>query len=178
VLIRHAIENRPCSNTIHRLEIQAAEDKTKIRSWTDTEIAGHLRNVGPSGHEGAGLGFALMLYTGQRREPTLPSHDLGADVNAGTISSCAAKDRTQSSRFRLPSRPCSWFLAAAGAQPCDDHQHRNMANHSRLTVFSQWIRDADPRPPGSRSIVQPHGLRQGRWARRLAEAGLYRRHEG
>ena len=160
VLIRHSIEigwlKHDPSSGIKRPKTN------EVRSWTDAEIAA-FENHWPIGTKQR-LGFALMLYTGQRRSDV---HRMTwADVNDGTIR--VAQQKTgRKLRIRLH-RDLITVLTAA------ERNHATIINTEfgrPFTVdgFSQWIRDAIT-AAGLPLDCQPHGLRKAA-GRRLAEAG-------
>jgi len=160
VLIRHAIE---IGWLKHDPSTGIKRPKTnEMRSWTDTEIAAFEKQW-PIGTKER-LGFALMLYTGQRRSDV---HRMTwADVNAGKIR--VAQQKT-GRKLTIPlHRDLLMVLAAA------ERNHATIINTEygkpyTVDGFSQWIRDAI-NGAGLPLDCQPHGLRKAA-GRRLAEAG-------
>jgi integrase len=160
VLIRHAIE---IGWLKHDPSVGIKRPKTKeIRSWTDTEIAVFEKHW-PIGTKQR-LGFALMLYTGQRRGDV---HRMTwADVSEGTIR--VAQQKT-GRKLTIPlHRDLLTVLTAAKR---DHATILNTEYGKPYTVdgFSQWIRDAIT-AAGLPFDCQPHGLRKTA-GRRLAEVG-------
>jgi integrase len=160
VLIRHAIEigwfKHDPSSGIKRPKTN------EVRSWTDAEIAA-FENHWPIGTKQR-LGFALMLYTGQRRSDV---HRMTwAEVNDGTIR--VAQQKT-GRKLTIPlHRDLVTVLTAV------ERSHATIINteYGRPFTddgFSQWIRDAIT-AAGLAPDCQPHGLRKAA-GRRLAEAG-------
>ena len=160
VLIRHAIEigwlKHDPSSGIKRPKTN------EVRSWTDAEIVA-FENHWTIGTKQR-LGFALMLYTGQRRSDV---HRMTwADVNDGKIR--VAQQKT-GRKLTIPlHRDLVTVLTAA------ERNHATIINTEYggpFTVdgFSQWIRDAIT-AAGLPLDCQPHGLRKAA-GRRLAEAG-------
>jgi len=159
VLIRHAIE---IGWLKHDPSFGIKRPKTnEIRSWTDAEIAVFEKHW-PIGTKQR-LGFALMLYTGQRRSDV---HRMTwTDVNEGTIRVAQQKIGR---KLTIPlHRDLLTVLTAATG----DATILNTEYGKPYTVdgFSQWIRDAIT-AAGLAFDCQPHGLRKAA-GRRLAEVG-------
>src|SRR5262245_14033404 len=159
VLIRHAIE---IGWLKHDPSFGIKRPKTnEIRSWTEAEITVFEKHW-PIGTKQR-LGFALMLYTGQRRSDV---HRMTwTDVNEGTIR--VAQQKTgRKLTIPLHRRP------PHGVDRRHGRRHDPQIEYGKpYTVdgFSQWIRDAIT-AAGLPFDCQPHGLRKAA-GRRLAEVG-------
>ncbi|GLI93938.1 tyrosine-type recombinase/integrase [Methylocystis echinoides] len=160
VLIRHAVDigwlKHDPSLGIKRPKIG------EVRSWTDDEIS-QFEAHWPIGTRER-LGFALHLFTGQRRSDV---HRMTwADIAGETIR--VAQQKT-GAKLKIPlHRDLRAVLADA---PRDHVTILNTAFGKPFTVdgFSQFMRDAI-RASGLPLECQPHGLRKAA-GRRLAEAG-------
>jgi enterobacteria phage integrase len=160
VLIRHAID---IGWLDHDPSLGIKRPKTlEIRSWTDAEIAAFEQRW-PIGTKQR-LGFALTLYTGQRRSDV---HRMTwADVTEGTIRV------VQQKTGRKLTIPLHRDLLSVLAVSNRDHPTIINTEYGRpFTVdgYSLWLRDAIT-AAGLPLDCQPHGLRKAA-GRRLAEAG-------
>lgn len=160
ILVRHAID---IGWLKHDPTLAIKRPKTQeIRSWTDGEIS-QFEDRWPIGTKQR-LGFALMLYTGQRRSDV---HRMRwTDVSGETIHVVQQKTR------RKLAIPVHGKLRTV--LNTVDRQHATILNTefgNPFTVdgFSQWMRDAI-RAADLPLECQPHGLRKAA-GRRLAEAG-------
>jgi integrase len=160
VLIRHAIE---IGWLKHDPSFGIKRPKTnEIRSWTDTEIATFEQHwlIGTKQR----LGFALMLYTGQRRSDV---HRMTwADVNEHTIRVVQQKTGR---KLTIPLHRDLLTVLAATERDHATIINTEYAKPFTVDGFSQWIRDAIT-AAGLPLDCQPHGLRKAA-GRRLAEAG-------
>lgn len=160
VLIRHAmligwLKSDP-SHGIPRPK------SNEIRAWTEEEIE-IFENRWPVGTKQR-LGFALMLYTGQRRSDV---HRMTwADITGRTIR--VAQQKTSAKLVIRLHQNLNTVLAAA---PREHVTILNTEFGKPFTVdgFSQWMRAAI-KASGLPLECQPHGLRKAA-GRRLAEVG-------
>jgi integrase len=160
VLIRHAIE---VGWLKHDPSLGIKRPKTQeIRSWTEDEIARFEKRWPISTRER--LGFALMLYTGQRRSDV---HRMTwAATTAATVTLTQQKT---GARLVIPLHAELRKILAAAAR--EHVTILNTAFGKPFTVdgFSGFMRDAIAEA-GLPLECQPHGLRKAA-GRRLAEAG-------
>lgn len=160
ILIQHAIKKKWLLSDPSR---GIKRPKTgSIRSWTEEEIS-QFENRWPIGSRER-LGFALMLFTGQRRSD---AHRMTwADTTVWTITVVQQKTGT---KLSIPiHRDLRKILDAT---PREHMTILNTAFGRSFTVdgFSQFMRDAI-KGAGLPLECQPHGLRKAA-GRRLAEAG-------
>jgi enterobacteria phage integrase len=160
VLIRHAIE---IGWLKHDPSFGIKRPRTnEIRSWTESEIAAFEQHW-PIGTKQR-VGFALTLYTGQRRSDV---HRMTwTDVSKETIRVVQQKTGR---KLTIPLHRD--LLAVLATAERDQVTIINTEYAKPFTVdgFSQWFRDAIT-AAGLPLDCQPHGLRKAA-GRRLAEAG-------
>lgn len=162
MLFQHAAENgwREDNPTIGVRRLKTRD--TGARSWTDDEIATYESRWGIGTRER--LGFALLLYTGQRRSDVVhmgPAARVGDTIKVRQIKTGA--------ELIIPIHPRlrevldSWtgetetYLATRGGARSSSNGFYNQ--------FIEWRNEA-----GLPAGLAPHGLRKAA-ARRLAEAG-------
>lgn len=134
----------------------------EISAWKESEIAAFEKRW-PMGTKQR-LGFALMLYTGQRRSDV---HRMTwADISRGFVEVVQQKTGR---KLRIPIH--ADLQKVLGVAPREHVTILNTEFGKSFTVdgFSQWMRDAI-RAAGLPLECQPHGLRKAA-GRRLAEAG-------
>jgi integrase len=160
VLIRHGIEIGWLTSD-PSLGIKRPKGG-EIRSWTEAEIATFEAHW-PIGSKER-LGFAVMLFTGQRRSDVFRM--VWSDVTGDTIKVVQQKT---GAKLTIPLHP---ELRAILAVPKREHVALVVNGWGRaFTVkgFSAWMREAIT-AAGLPLDAQPHGLRKAA-GRRLAEAG-------
>jgi integrase len=160
VLIRHGVE---IGWLTHDPSLGIKRPKTQeIRSWTEAEITTFEKRW-PIGSKQR-LGFALQLYTSQRRSDV---HRMTwADFNGDTIRVVQQKTGR---KLTIPLHHNLRAILAA-----TERKHVTIINTEygkpfTVNGYSQWLRDAIT-AAGLPLECQPHGLRKAA-GRRLAEAG-------
>lgn len=160
ILVRHAIV---LGWLRHDPTLGIKRPKTKeISAWKEGEIASFEKRW-PVGTKQR-LGFALMLYTGQRRSDV---HRMTwADISREFVDVVQQKTGR---KLRIPVH--AHLRVVLDAAPREHVTILNTEFGKPFTVdgFSQWMRDAI-RAAGLPLECQPHGLRKAA-GRRLAEAG-------